>query len=71
VLAAARNGFQSHGVELNSILLWYSKFTAFRNGLRNASFSREDLFKIDYSQYKNIVIFGVDEMVSLVYKEEI
>ena len=70
MLAAAQNGFQSHGVELNSILLWFSKITAFKNGLKNASFSREDLFKIDYSQYKNIVIFGVDEMVSLVYKEQ-
>lgn len=64
VMAAAQRGYQSHGVELNSVLVLYSKLSAWRQQLRNATFSRQDLFKIDYSQYNNVVIFGVDEMVN-------
>ena len=37
---------------------------AVKNGVKNATFSRQDLFKVDYSNYNNVVIFGVDEMVS-------
>ena len=35
-----------------------------REGLRNATFSRQDLFKVNYSNYDNVVIFGVNEMVN-------
>lgn len=63
VMAAARLGYQSHGVELNSVLVLYSKITAWRQRLTKATFSRQDLFKVDYSKYNNVVIFGVDEMV--------
>nr|SVE73284.1 EOG090X0HEX [Ceriodaphnia reticulata] len=63
VLAAGQRGFQSHGVELNSVLVLYSKFTAWRQRIKNATFSRQDLFKVDYTKYNNIVIFGVEEMM--------
>ncbi len=62
-MAAAQLGYQSHGVELNSVLVVYSKLTAWRHRLSNATFSRQDLFKVDYSKYNNVIIFGVDEMV--------
>ena len=62
-MAAAQMGYQSHGVELNSVLVFYSKFSAWKQRLSNATFSRQDLFKVDYSKYDNVVIFGVDEMV--------
>ena len=64
VFAAARNGFQSHGVELNRVLVFFSKMKAIKEGLRNATFSRQDLFKVNYSNYDNVVIFGVNEMVT-------
>lgn len=63
VMEAGRKGFQSHGVELNSVLVFYSKFSAWRQNIKNATFSRQDLFKVDYSKYNNVVIFGVEEMV--------
>jgi hypothetical protein len=31
VMAAGQRGFQSHGVELNTVLVLYSKLTAWRN----------------------------------------
>ena len=64
VLAAARNGFQATGVELNFWLVLYSKLSARFHGLHHkAKFHRKDLWKIDYSSYDNIVIFGVAEMM--------
>nr|SVE93974.1 EOG090X0HEX [Scapholeberis mucronata] len=63
VLAAAKSGFQSHGVELNSYLVLYSKFSAWRQRTSNATFSRQDLFKVDFTKYNNVVIFGVEEMM--------
>nr|SVE75483.1 EOG090X0HEX [Daphnia dolichocephala] len=63
VLAAGQKGFQSHGVELNTVLVLYSKLTAWRQRIKNATFSRQDLFKVDYTKYNNIVIFGVEEMM--------
>nr|SVE74537.1 EOG090X0HEX [Daphnia barbata] len=63
VLAAGQRGFQSHGVELNTVLVLYSKLTAWRQRIKNATFSRQDLFKVDYTKYDNIVIFGVEEMM--------
>nr|SVE92746.1 EOG090X0HEX [Megafenestra aurita] len=63
VLAAGKKGFQSHGVELNSVLVLYSKFAAWQQRIKNATFSRQDLFKVDYTKYNNIVIFGVEEMM--------
>nr|SVE94594.1 EOG090X0HEX [Simocephalus serrulatus] len=63
VLAAGQKGFQSHGVELNSVLVLYSKFAAWKQRINNVTFSRQDLFKVDYTKYNNIVIFGVEEMM--------
>jgi len=64
VLEAAKNGFKSHGVEMNLWLVLYSRFRALRLGLRgNASFARQDLWKTNYRKYDNIVIFGVEQMM--------
>ncbi|CAA9995716.1 unnamed protein product, partial [Nesidiocoris tenuis] len=64
VISAAKRGFRAEGVELNYWLVLYSRFIALRtNTSKNASFHRKDLWKFDLSQYDNIVIFGVKEMV--------
>merc|ERR1711994_408219 len=64
VLEAARRGFKSHGVELNRVLVLYSRYAAVRAGLRGqATFSRQDLWKSDLSKYNNVVIFGVEQMM--------
>lgn len=47
VLAAARHGYQAHGIELNPWLVLYSRIQARWQGLSSlASFSRQDLWKV-------------------------
>lgn len=64
VLEAARLGFRAHGVELNRVLVWYSRLAAVRAGLRGqATFARQDLWRADMARYDNVVIFGVEQMM--------
>lgn len=66
VLAAAKNGFVADGVELNPWLVAYSKLQAIRLGLGScARFYCQDLWKVRLQPYHNVVIFGVQEMVSV------
>jgi hypothetical protein len=61
---AARLGFRAHGVELNRVLVWYSRLAAVRAGLRGqATFARQDLWRADMARYDNVVIFGVEQMM--------
>jgi len=65
VLQAAREGYKAHGVELNRWLVYYSRWNAWRTGLRGqATFARQDLWKSDMSKFNNVVIFGVEQMMS-------
>ncbi|XP_075068860.1 ATP synthase subunit C lysine N-methyltransferase isoform X2 [Mixophyes fleayi] len=65
VIAAAKKGFRAVGYELNPWLVWYSRYRAWREGVHhNAKFHISDLWKVSFSQYTNIVIFGVPQMMS-------
>lgn len=56
---------EGHGVELNRWLVYYSRWMAYRNGVFSTTkFFKKDLWKYDLSPYNQIVIFGVEEMVS-------
>ncbi|XP_024081678.1 protein FAM173B isoform X2 [Cimex lectularius] len=64
VLATAKRGFQSDGVELNIWLVLYSKFAAFKAGLsKSTNFYRRDLWAFPIHSYRNVVIFGTEEML--------
>nr|XP_006013681.1 PREDICTED: protein FAM173B isoform X1 [Latimeria chalumnae]XP_006013682.1 PREDICTED: protein FAM173B isoform X1 [Latimeria chalumnae]XP_014339461.1 PREDICTED: protein FAM173B isoform X1 [Latimeria chalumnae] len=64
VIAAAKQGFQAVGYELNPWLVWYSRYKAWREGVHhNTKFYISDLWKVSFSQYTNIVIFGVPQMM--------
>lgn len=64
VFAAAKAGFKATGVELNSCLVLYSKFRATTMGLsKQAKFEHKDIFNVDFSQYENVVVFGVDSLM--------
>ncbi|XP_029173343.1 protein N-lysine methyltransferase FAM173B [Nylanderia fulva] len=70
VLAAAKHGFKAHGIELNTWLVWYSKFKALISGLsNNTAFFKQDLWKYNLGKYDNVVIFGVDEMMKDIEKK--
>ncbi|XP_053571769.1 ATP synthase subunit C lysine N-methyltransferase-like [Bombina bombina] len=65
VIAAAKKGFQAVGYELNPWLVWYSRYRAWREGVHhNAKFYISDLWKVSFSQYSNVVIFGVPQMTN-------
>lgn len=64
VIAAAKQGFQATGFELNPWLVWYSRYRAWREGvLHSTSFHISDLWKVSFSQFHNVVIFGVPQMM--------
>lgn len=64
VFAAAKAGFEAHGVELNAWLVLYSKIASiFTPQCRSAKFFRRDLWKFNLRTYDNVVIFGVEQMM--------
>ncbi|KAM4706072.1 ATP synthase subunit C lysine N-methyltransferase [Rhinophrynus dorsalis] len=70
VIAAAKEGFQAVGYELNPWLVWYSRYRAWREGVHhNATFYISDLWKVRFSQYTNVVIFGVPQMMPQLEKK--
>ncbi|KAM3929814.1 ATP synthase subunit C lysine N-methyltransferase [Leptodactylus fuscus] len=70
VIAAAKQGFQAVGYELNPWLVWYSRFRAWREGVhQNTKFHISDLWKVSFSSYTNIVIFGVPQMMPQLEKK--
>lgn len=70
VLAAAKRGFEAHGIELNTWLVWYSRLRALIDGRSsNATFLKRDLWKHHLGKYDNVVIFGVDQMMADIEKK--
>ncbi|XP_036608517.1 ATP synthase subunit C lysine N-methyltransferase [Trichosurus vulpecula] len=70
VIAAAKEGFRAVGYELNPWLVWYSRYRAWREGVHNAAkFYVSDLWKVSFSQYTNVVIFGVPQMMPQLEKK--
>lgn len=69
VVAAARRGFRADGVELNPWLVQYSRVSALASGVSaRTGFYRRDLWTYDLSQYRNIVVFGVEQMVRVCWR---
>ncbi|KPI98796.1 Protein FAM173B [Papilio xuthus] len=64
VFTAAKLGFQAEGVELNSILVYYSRLAALFSQDKNTKFYRKDLWTFNLKPYQNIVIFGVEQMMT-------
>ncbi|NP_001088917.1 ATP synthase subunit C lysine N-methyltransferase isoform X1 [Xenopus laevis] len=70
VIAAAKEGFQAVGYELNPWLVWYSRFRAWREGVHHHTrFYVSDLWKVSFSRYRNVVIFGVPQMMPQLEKK--
>ncbi|KAG8523711.1 ATP synthase subunit C lysine N-methyltransferase [Galemys pyrenaicus] len=70
VIAAAKEGFTAVGYELNPWLVWYSRYRAWQEGLQaSARFHISDLWKVTFSQYSNVVVFGVPQMMPQLAKK--
>lgn len=62
--AAANHGVESHGVELNTWLVLYSKLVGLKTKTaKPTKFFKRDLWKFDIKPYDYIVIFGVEQMM--------
>ncbi|EPB74456.1 hypothetical protein ANCCEY_06466 [Ancylostoma ceylanicum] len=65
VIQCASEGIASTGVELNSILVAYSKYRAARVGLGStAKFRRRNIFHTDLKPYNTAVIFGAENLMA-------
>ncbi|XP_051904081.1 adenine nucleotide translocase lysine N-methyltransferase [Hippocampus zosterae] len=71
VLEAHRQGFTSPvGYELNPWLIRLARFHAWRAGQHgNVSYRREDLWKVDLTECKNITVFLAPSVLSLLQKK--
>ncbi|XP_061225676.1 ATP synthase subunit C lysine N-methyltransferase [Neopsephotus bourkii] len=70
VIAAAKMGFKAVGYELNPWLVWYSRYRAWRDGVHhNTRFYISDLWKVSFSCYRNVVVFGVPQMMPQLEKK--
>eukprot|EP00035_Acanthoeca_spectabilis_P026037 m.461040 g.461040 ORF g.461040 m.461040 type:complete len:216 (-) comp22192_c0_seq1:154-801(-) len=68
VVAAAKEGYTADGVELNHWLNIYARLKAMRTGVgKSTTFHTMDLWQVDYSQYDDVVVFGVSEMMDELY----
>jgi methylase of polypeptide subunit release factors len=60
VIAAAKRGIQSDGIEINPLLVWWSRRKIKEQHLEHlASIHSQDLWKTDFSSYDIATIFGV------------
>uniref|UniRef100_A0A0M3HQB2 Uncharacterized protein n=1 Tax=Ascaris lumbricoides TaxID=6252 RepID=A0A0M3HQB2_ASCLU len=65
VLQCAALGHQSVGLELNILLVLYSKYNARHQHLSHlATFHRKDIFKADLTKYRTAVIFGAELLMN-------
>jgi len=64
-LASTHDNFSLvHGVELNFLLVLYSRLTSVRNGqARRIKYYHRDLWQFPLSNYDSICIFGVESMM--------
>lgn len=70
VFAAAKEGFDATGVELNSVLVWYCRLKSRLLGLHNhTNFLHGDLLEVNYTDFHHIVIFGVDTLMPVLEKK--
>ncbi|XP_051872309.1 ATP synthase subunit C lysine N-methyltransferase [Pristis pectinata] len=70
VIAAAKQGFRAVGYELNPWLVWYSRYRAWQQGVHHsAKFYISDIWKVNFSEFSNVVIFGVPQMMESLEKK--
>ena len=64
-IAIAKQGHQVVGLELNPWLVWYSRYQTIRNNIsiNRCVFKKTDLWKVNYSIFDRVVVFGVEEMM--------
>ncbi|CEF67600.1 Xenotropic and polytropic retrovirus receptor 1 [Strongyloides ratti] len=61
VIHCAKRGIKSDGVELNRVLVWYSRFNSLKNKTYPMTkFYRKDFFNVDLKKYDTTILFGAE-----------
>lgn len=64
VLELAKAGYNNFtGVELNSILVLYSRWKCLQKGIEGVRFLKADIFKTSLENYDVVVLFGTESIV--------
>jgi ribosomal protein L11 methylase PrmA len=64
VIAAAKNGAQAHGYEINPVLVWYSRWQISQAGLSGKAFVHwKSFWKADLSEYQIVTVFGITSIM--------
>lgn len=57
VIDFAKAGFESYGVEINPILVWWSKLNIKKSGYKNAQITLGNLWKVSLKDFDAVFIF--------------
>jgi len=56
-MAVRQFGVKGLGIEINPLLIWWSRFSAYLIGLKNIEFKRENFFKTDLTKADVIFVY--------------
>ena len=74
VIKFAQAGFESTGIEINPMLVWWSRIKIKTHGLKNAQIVQSNFWKQNLTQYDVIYIFqlnSVNALLSQKFKQEL
>ena len=70
VMAFARTGAEAHGYEINPLLVWWSRRKIRAAKLEGRAFIHlKDLWRVDYSPYDTVTLFGVTHIMKRLEKK--
>jgi len=70
VMAFARTGAEAHGYEINPLLVWWSRRRIKVAKLETRAFIHWiDLWRVDYSPYDTVTLFGVTHIMKRLEKK--
>jgi hypothetical protein len=66
VLECAKAGYNNFtGVELNGVLVLYSRLKSLQQGIKGVRFLKANIFKTSLEDYNVVVLFGTESIVFL------
>lgn len=70
VLALAKKGYTAYGIELNPLLVWWTRWQIRKQGLQGKAFIyRRDMWKEDMSQYDVIIVYQITYVMKRLEKK--
>lgn len=70
VIALAKAGAEAHGVEINPLLVWWSRAKIRRAGLEGRAFIHcQDLWRTDFSEFDVVTLFGITHIMKRLEKK--